>query len=73
MDSFRDVIGQWSSQRAFAEAVGADFENARKWAQRNSIPPEWWGAVVSASKEFDLPISLEALQSISRHRLREAS
>lgn len=46
--TFRDIIELWPSPDAMAADIGARVEAVRKWKQRDSIPADWWTAVVSA-------------------------
>lgn len=49
MQSFRDVIARWPTVAAFAREVGALERTAMSWWQRDSIPAEWFAAVVRAA------------------------
>ena len=50
VDSFREVLGLWSTLRDFASEVDAPLVSARKWHQRDSIPPEFWIKVSDAAQ-----------------------
>lgn len=45
--SFRSVIELWSSKEAMAADLGARANNVSKWWQRDSIPAEWWSAILA--------------------------
>ena len=52
LNSFREVIGLWSSLRALSEEpeVGANLMAVRKWQQRDSIPSEEWIGLAKAAQ-----------------------
>lgn len=50
MKSYRDVIRAFGGPSEFAAAIGANANTARSWLHRDSVPPEWWVAVVKAAR-----------------------
>ncbi len=50
VSTFREVLGLWPSLRDFASEVDAPLVSARKWHQRDSIPPEFWIQVSEAAQ-----------------------
>ncbi len=50
VSTFREVLGLWPSLRDFASEVDAPLVSARKWQQRDSIPPEYWIQVSGAAQ-----------------------
>jgi hypothetical protein len=47
--TFRDVINDWPGKtRGLAADLGVDLETVKGWAKRNSIPPEYWAAMLRA-------------------------
>jgi hypothetical protein len=47
--TFRDVINDWPGKtRGLAADLGVDLETVKGWAKRNSIPPEYWAAMLQA-------------------------
>jgi hypothetical protein len=60
--SFRDVIDLWPSREAMAAdlAVGSS-SVVSKWWQRDSIPAEWWAAVLATEKARESGLTAEVL------------
>ena len=48
--SFRAIIELWPSREAMSADVGAPATAVTKWGQRNSIPAEWWSAVLATDR-----------------------
>ena len=76
--SFKDVIKLWDSQEAFASEIGINLPAVRKWWQRDSIPVDWWAAVIRSSVGRKNGLSAEkfvafaiASREASRLRRRE--
>lgn len=44
--TFADIIGFWPSRAALAGDIGVPMERVKKWAQRNSIPGEYWASLL---------------------------
>lgn len=67
LNSFREVLGLWSSLRALSEEpeIGANLIAVRKWQQRDSIPSEEWAGVTKAAQRrgFD-EVTAELLTEI---------
>ncbi len=65
MNSHRQIIDRWGNRAAFAREIGVDYQAARGWYDRNSIPSEYWVDVVSAAQKqgFD-DVSLDLLATI---------
>jgi len=67
MTSFKDLIARWPTLAEFHRAVGVPYQRARKWRDRNSIPPAYWSAVITACRnEGYKDVSFEALAELSR-------
>lgn len=65
MNSHRQIIDRWGNRAAFAREVGVDYQVARQWCNRNSIPSEYWMDVVNAAQRRGFPdISLDLLATI---------
>ena len=47
MVSYRDVIRLWGSADKLAEDIGAPRFTVRKWLTRDSIPSQWWSALMA--------------------------
>lgn len=50
IESHVQIIGLWSTLKAFADAVGADPNLVATWKFRKSIPPEWWPQTAAAAQ-----------------------
>lgn len=50
MDSHAEILGLWPSLNDVATDVGARLVAVRKWRARNSIPAEYWLALVQAAE-----------------------
>lgn len=47
--NFRDVIDSWPGKKpGLAADLEVDLETVKGWAKRNSIPPEYWAAMLRA-------------------------
>jgi hypothetical protein len=55
----RDIIGLWPTCSACSRSIGLPEQNARKWAERNSIPVEYWRALIAAAAEMGVPLTVE--------------
>lgn len=47
--TFRSIIELWASKEAMASDIGAKAPAVSKWWQRDSIPAEWWSAVLDTA------------------------
>jgi hypothetical protein len=65
ISSFRDVIALWSSIDAMASDVGAGRWSAHKWRQRDTIPAEWWSAILSTEVAKDAGLTAELLADLA--------
>jgi hypothetical protein len=54
MQTFQDLIAQWDTVAAFAVDVGVPYQRARKWRDRNNIPPEYWPRLVAVCRSHGL-------------------
>lgn len=64
--TFASVIGLWPSVSAFASDVGVPTDRARKWHARNSVPGEWFAAVIRAAHARDLTfVTAEFLSDVA--------
>ena len=67
LNSFREVIGLWSSLRALSEEpeVDANLVAVRKWQQRDGIPSEEWIGLAKAAQRrgFD-EVTVELLAEL---------
>jgi hypothetical protein len=68
-DSPKTLLALWPSQEALASDIGATVSAIRKWAQRGSIPAEYWAAMVGAACGRAIPgVTLEALAAMHARR-----
>lgn len=73
MQTFEDVFSAFGGAAKFAEATGVTASHAQTMKTRDSIPPAYWGDVVSAAARIGLEeITLEALADIAATK-RQAS
>ena len=66
--SFRSVLGVWPTLQAAAEAIGAKREAVAKWHQRDSIPAEWWTALVQAAESQGVKVGVDELADLAASR-----
>jgi len=70
--TFSDIIGLWPSVGALAAEVGVSTDRVRKWAERDSIPGEWFSAVTNAARERGMDsVTTELMASIADARRRQ--
>ena len=68
-DSPKQLLALWPSQEVLASDIGATVSAIRKWAQRSSIPAEYWAALVGAACGRTIPgVTLEALAAMHARR-----
>ena len=73
MESFQEIIDA-VGVGALARAFGVEESHIRTMKARNSIPPEYWGDVVTAARAAALAnISLEALRKMRSARFGRRS
>lgn len=70
--TFRDVISLWPSLPAMAADIGASVPAVTKWGQRDSIPAEWWSAVLGADKSVAAGLTAEKLTVLAAREPAEA-
>jgi hypothetical protein len=69
MQEIRDITTEiWPSARAMADAIGVDYETARKWFQRGRIPDRHWPALIEKSATSERPLTAEQLLNFNRPR-----
>ncbi len=68
--SHKDIIDAWPSLVNFAVEHGVKYDTAKAWRRRDSIPPQYWPAIVAAARRRNLHnVTLELLSSIkAAHR-----
>lgn len=69
MESFSDVIRALGDPPGFARAVGVAESHARTMKARDSIPPEYWQALVAAAHERGVEgVTLDLLAGFAARR-----
>jgi|GEM_PF-17207 len=67
--SFAAIIAEWGKPADFARALeqedGGDL--ARKWRRRDSIPQEWWPAVIDAARRDGKSVDADRLLRAQRN------
>jgi hypothetical protein len=72
--NFRAVVELWDTPEVLAGEIGVGVWAARKWSQRDRIPPEWWSAIVSTDTARRGGLTLEILARLAaRNGERAAS
>lgn len=66
MKTHREILDLWPTYAELRRqllAQGHDLSEmlVARWAQRNSIPAEWWLAVVAAAEQAGHPVDLALL------------
>ena len=70
--TFRSIIELWPSREAMAADVGAGLWAVRKWLTRNSIPSEWWSAVLATEVAARAGVTAEILTALAAREPVEA-
>ena len=65
VSSFREVVGLWPSPDALAAEIGAGTAAARKWPQRNNIPPELWLEILRTERAREVGLTAELLAELA--------
>lgn len=66
--SFRAIIELWPSQAALAAEVSAGPSTVSKWWQRDSIPADWWSAVLETEVAGGAGLSAEIFTRLAARR-----
>lgn len=65
MNSFRSIIELWPTREEMAVDIGAKPSAVSKWWQRDSIPAEWWSAVLASPLSGEAGLTAEILTSLA--------
>lgn len=66
MDSFRDIFAAFGGPAKLADAIGIKAFHAQTMKTRDSIPPEYWPAVIGAASARGIEgITADALMQIA--------
>ena len=72
LSSFRAVIELWPSREAMASDIGAGASTVSKWWQLDSVPAEWWSAILATQTAFGKGITAELLTALAAREPLEA-
>lgn len=74
LTSFRAIIELWGADRIAlaSELPGATATQVSKWWQRDSIPAEWWAAVIGTEKAITAGVTAELLTQLAAREPAEA-
>ncbi|HAU29826.1 MAG TPA: hypothetical protein DCW68_06950 [Rhodospirillaceae bacterium] len=73
MQTYSEIINKWPSIADFAVDVDVYVGLAAVWKHRNSIPPRYWQAIVSAASARGIEgVSIELFATIAASK-REAA
>jgi hypothetical protein len=72
IDTFRDVIKLWTTLDGMALDIGAKPSAISKWRKRDSIPAEWWVAILSTEPAAHVGLTAETLASLAAREAAEA-
>jgi hypothetical protein len=69
--SFRELIGLWDSREAMASDIGAKVPTVTKWAQRNSVPADWWSPILATSVALEAGLKAETFVALAARKAAE--
>lgn len=74
LQSFRSILELWPSREAMAaDLPGSTATQVSKWWQRDSIPADWWSALLSTERAVGAGLTAEILTELAaREVLAEA-
>jgi hypothetical protein len=70
--SFRSIIELWPSREAMATELGAGAPAVSKWWQRDSVPAEWWSAMLATETASTNCVTAELLTALAAREVVEA-
>ena len=70
--SFRSIIELWPSRETMAADIGAKAAAVSKWWQRDSVPAEWWSAVLATEIAAGAGLDAAALTALAAREQVEA-
>jgi hypothetical protein len=65
LTSFRSIIELWPSREAMALELGAGAPAVSKWWQRDSVPAEWWSAILATDVASVAGVTAERLTALA--------
>jgi len=74
LTSFRAIIELWGADRIAlaSELPGATATGVSKWWQRDSIPAEWWSAVLATERAQSNGVTADLLTALAARETAEA-
>lgn len=74
LTSFRSIIELWGTSRdaLAAELPGATATQVSKWWQRDSIPAEWWSALLGTERAIAAGVTSDILTALAARETAEA-
>jgi hypothetical protein len=70
--TFKSIIELWPSREAMAADIGTGASTVSKWWQRDSVPAEWWSAVLATEKATANLVTAELLTTLAAREPVEA-
>ena len=70
--TFRSIIELWPSREAMAADIGAGASAVSKWWQRDSVPAEWWSAMLATEVATANCVTAELLIALAARETAEA-
>lgn len=70
--SFRSIIELWPSREAMAAELGAGAPAVSKWWQRDSVPAEWWSAILATDVAAGAALTADLLTRLAARESVEA-
>jgi hypothetical protein len=74
MQTFTDLLMRWPSLSGIGRELGCSYDTVMAWKRRNSIPYEYWPALIASAKRLGiLGISMNSLGEAAEglHELRK--
>ena len=69
--SFRALIELWPSREAMSADIGAGSSTVSKWWQRDSVPAEWWSAILGTEVAGLNGVTAELLTTLAARQAAE--
>ena len=74
MSTFREMIGRWPSQKAFADDLGISLQSAFNMTERDSVSARYWLDMVTGAQRRGIKgVSLDALAAAADKKAKEAA
>lgn len=78
LTSFRSIVEIWGprdahgARLAMASEIGVTAGVVTKWWQRDSVPPEYWSAILATDKAREAGVTAELLTRLAARDIAEA-